>query len=143
MKLLSDRTNLKPAVSASNWAVGLVTTLPVDATGFGRVRFIFSLGPGGLTGSVSTGALVYCGATSGSILTSMPTAVLTAVTSGANSGQNYMCYIDTKVTDGKPWLQISALSILSTAMIVSVIAELYDGTRKYAPTQGPSQTVVV
>jgi hypothetical protein len=142
MKLQTDRTNVKQAVSASNWAAGLVVTQKVDATGYGRARFIFSLGPGGGTASLSTGALIFCGSTSGAITSSLPTAVLAAVTSGALSSANYMAQIDTKIIDGYPWLQVSALSVLSTAIILSAVVELYEGTRKYAPTQTPSQTVV-
>ena len=143
MKTLDKRTNIKAAVSASNFAAGLVTTIPVDGTGFGRARFVFSLGPGGATASLSTGAMIYCGSTSGSITVSMPTAVLAGVTSGALSTNNYIAYIDTAISDGYPWLQVSALSILSTAIIVACTVTLYEGTRAYPPTQSPSQTVVV
>lgn len=143
MKTLDNYTNVKAAVSASSYAAGLITTIPVDATGFNRARFVFVFGPGGLTGSLSTGTMIYCGSTSGSITVSMPTAVLTAVTSGLMSGANYMAYIDTKITDGKPWLQVSAMSILSTSVSASCVVTLYDGTRKYPPTQSASQTVVV
>lgn len=146
MRTLDGYTQVKQALSASNFAVGTVTATKVDATGFNRARFVFSFGPGGLTGSISTGIMIYnasVAASSSGTWNSMPTAKLAAITSGALSGGDYVAILDTKIADGYPWLQISGLSMLSTALIASCTVTLYDGTRKNPATQYATQVVVV
>ena len=141
MKNLAQQVNIVPALVASNWAVGPVTGIKIDATGFRRARFVFTVGANdGTTAALSTNLGIWQASTSGDTFGSISSAKLAAVTSGVLS--NNVMVIDTLTSSGTPWLLISGGSNLSTAIIMGATCTLYQGVTD-PPTASAQQTVTV
>jgi hypothetical protein len=138
---LNDRIDVKQAISPASVSAGAPTAIPVDATGFSRARFVFSFGANGnTTGALSSGMGIYQASTSGATFTAITSASMAAVTSGVLGGNNMV--VDVPVIPTKPWLKVSGGSILSAAIVMGCIVELYSGINN-APTASAQQVVVV
>ena len=138
---LNDKIAVKQAVSNSNWAVGAVTGQVVDVTGFGRARFIFSFGAnGGTTAALNASAGIWKASTSGATFAEITETRLAAVTSGVLGNDTMV--IDVATDPDAPWLRVSGMSVLSTAINANVIVELYAGVNN-PPTDNNQQIVVV
>ena len=137
---LNEKIAVKQAVSNSNWAVGAVTGQVVDTTGFGRARFIFSFGAnGGTTAALNASAAIWKASTSGATFAEITATRLAAVTSGVLG--NDLMVIDTVTDSANPWLRVSGMSILSTAINANVVVELYNGVN-LPPTDYTQQIIV-
>lgn len=143
MRTLDGFTQEKVAIPPIDLAADtpLTTAKLIDATGYKRARFVFSFGALSGDGNISSGIKIWNASTSGATFTSMAGAVLAAISSGAISG--YEAIIDCAITDGKPWLQVSGLSAISSDVPLACTVQLYDGTRTNPPTQAATQVVVV
>jgi hypothetical protein len=138
---LNDKVAVKQAVSNSNWAVGAVTGQLVDVTGFSRARFVFSFGAnGGTTAALNSSAAIWKASSSGATFTEITETRLAAVTSGVLANQ--LMVIDTATDPSNPWLRVSGMSVLSTAINANVVVTLYAGVNN-PPTNNTQQTVVV
>jgi hypothetical protein len=137
---LNDRINAKNAV-APTLTSGVVTGTKIDATGYGRARFVFTFGSDSTnTGSLMTGAGIWQATTSGGTFSSISSAVLAACTTGVVN--NTVHIIDVPVIPTKPWLLVSNLSIMTSNLILAAIVELYRGV-SLPPTSTATQIVVV
>lgn len=137
---LNEKVSVKQAVANSNWAVAPVVGTAIDTTGFSRARFIFSFGAnGGTTAALNASAGIWKASTSGATFSEITATRLAAVTSGV-LGSDLMV-IDTATDSANPWLKVSGMSILSTAINANVIVELYGGVN-LPPTDYTQQIVV-
>jgi len=139
-KRLNDFVVAKRAVANSAGGAPLpIAATKIDGTGFGRARFIFQMGSGASTASLSTGLGVWQAATSGATYALVASAA--AVTSGVLSGgANNLVVIDVPINSAAPWLQLSG-SMAETGGTYSGIVELYDGINR-PPTQAENQIIV-
>jgi len=138
---LNDQVSVKQAVANSNWAVGAVTGTAIDATGYGRARFIFSFGANsGTTAALAASAGIWKASTSGGTYSEITDTRLAAVTSGVLGSD--MMVIDTATDSANPWLKVSGMSILSTAINANCVVELYSGV-DLPPTDYTQQIVTV
>lgn len=136
---INDIADTLQALAVSNWAVGEVAGTLVNATGYGRARFIFNIGPNtATTAAFSAGGGPYKAATSGATFTRVTS--LAAVTSGVLGGN--VMIVDVPVDPAKPWLKISGHSVLSTAIQFGAVVELYCGMNRPPTTTTPQQVVV-
>ena len=141
MQRINDFADVKQAVENSSWGVAAVAGTKIDGTGFSRARFVFSFGAnGGTSAALSTGAGVWEASTSGATFTSINGGSMVAVTSGVLS-KNVMV-IDTVIGSASPWLLVSNMSILSTAINMSCVVELYRGVGR-PPSSSAQQLVVI
>ena len=126
MQKLVDQIDTKIAVANSGGAVAPLVATKVDATGYGRARFVFNFGSGAATtAALSAGIGIWAAATSGGTYTAIAGASLAAVSSGLISGTNLVMAIDVPITNGSPWLQVSGGSMLSTSINNSATVDLY------------------
>lgn len=136
----NDLSKTVLAMANSNTSGALVGTA-INATGFGRARFVFTFGPNAGGASINSNSIgVYQGGTSGAITSAIASASFAAVTSGSLS--NIVMEIDTVVNSAYPWLQVSG-ALVNSSMYSSAIAELYQGTRLNPPTATELQVVTV
>lgn len=143
MKRLNDLVNVKQALENSAWAAGVPVGTVIDTTGFGRARFIFSFGANsGTTAAISSMGTghIWKAATSGDTFTAIDGANLAAVTSGVLG--NDVMVVDVPTDSAKPWMKVSGVSVLSTAINISAVVELYQGVNR-PPTSSAQQVVVV
>jgi len=83
MKRLNDLADVKVAVAASAGSVAPLVATKIDATGFGRARFIFNVGNGAATtAAISAGIGVWQASTSGATYAEISGSTMAAVTSG-------------------------------------------------------------
>lgn len=122
-----ERDDIKQAVSCSN-TLGLIKGVEIDASGYGRARFIFSFNNGtATTGSIRAGGGVWHAAATGGTFTERTGTSMAAITSGTLSDATPIVEIDVPIAPGYPFLQLSSYSILSTGVEHSVIVQLYRG----------------
>lgn len=139
-KRLNDVINVTQALANSAWAAGALAGTKINATGYGRARFVFSFGPNdGTTAAISAGIGVWEGASSAATFTAKAGGSMAAVTSGVLS--NNVMVIDVPVLPTKPWLLVSGGSVLSSAINASAIVELYASPDR--PQTTLAQQVVV
>jgi hypothetical protein len=141
---LNDQIIAKEAVAVSGGAnAGLpIVGTKVNATGYSRARFIFQLGSGATTASLSTGLGAWQASTSGATFARITGASAAAVTSGVLSGgANNIVIIDVPVSGGTPWLVLSG-SINQTGAPHSAVVELYSGINR-TPDATAQQVIVV
>jgi hypothetical protein len=139
MKLEHNVTDIRQAVAPTAGAVGGLTGIAIDGTGFNRARFIFNFAANaGTTAALSAGIGVYNAAGSGTTFSLVGS--MAAVTSGV-LGSNVMI-VDVPVAAASPWMKVSGGSILSTAIAHSATVELYRSVSN-PPNQTPQQVVVV
>jgi hypothetical protein len=137
-KRLNDFVNVTQALENSAWAAGTPVGTLINATGYGRARFVFSFGANsGTTAGLSSGLGVWGASTSGATFSNITS--MAAVTSGVLS--NNVMVIDVPVTPATPWLKVSGGSVLSTAINASAIVELYASVSR--PKTSLAQQVVV
>jgi hypothetical protein len=138
---LNDILDEKQAISGSNWGVGVITGQPVDGRGFGRARFNFHFGPNANTSAgISAGGNIWKASTSGATYAAVTATSLAAVTSGVLGGN--VMVVDVPVDPSNPWMRVSALSILSTAIIMGATVQLYNGINR-PPASPSTQQIVV
>lgn len=135
---LDDRVNTLIAMPNSITSGALVAT-KVNATGYGRARFMFTFGQPLANASLGA-AGIWQATTSGGPFTLIAGASLAGISSGAISDQ--VAILDTIVTSATPWLQISG-TISTSNIYSSAVVELYSGTRLNAPTSSAQQVVQV
>lgn len=138
---LNEQVVAKQAVASSAGSAGgiPIVATKIDATGFSRARFIFSMSNAASTASLSTGLGVWQASTSGATYALVTSAV--ANTSGALSGgANNIVVIDIPVAAATPWLQMSG-SFVSATPAHGAVVELYHGVNR-PPTQAELQVIV-
>lgn len=141
MKHLEDYVDVKVAVAASVTSTAIVAT-KVDTTGFGRARFIFTLGGTAGIGALSADqAKIWKANTSGATYTSVASAVLGAITSGVLSAGAVVAVIDLPTDPSNPWLQVSG-SLAASNLYHAAVVELYNGISN-PPTSSANQIVTV
>ena len=136
-KKFGDNRTVKVAIAPAAPASGAFTGVPVDATGYNRASFVFSLGTPPAAASLD--AKVWESATSGGTYTSRASAALTQITSGA--GSNITAVIEVVVDQTKPWVQVSG-AVGSSIWPVAAVCVLDTPSRK-PPTTGSQQVVSV
>lgn len=142
MKRLNDLADVKVAVAASAGSVAALVATKVDATGFGRARFIFNVGNGAATtAALSAGIGVWQASTSGATYAEISGSTMAAVTSGTLSSTSVTMVIDVPTSAGTPWLQVSGGSMLSTGVPHSCVVTLYNGLNR--PPTSPSHQQLV
>ena len=142
MKRINDIADVKVAVAASAGAVLIMAATKIDATGFGRARFVFNVGNGAATtASVQAGIGIWQAATSGGTYAEVSGSSLAAVTSGILSSTSVTWVIDVPTSSGTPWLQVSGGSMLSTGIPHSATCTLYQGINR--PPTSPSYQQLV
>jgi hypothetical protein len=140
-KRLNDSIDVRLAVANSVTSTTIVGT-KIDTTGFSRARFVFTLGGVAGLGAVGTdGPKIWKASTSGATYTSIASAVLGAITSGAISAGGCTAVIDVPTDGANPWLQVSG-NLTSSNMYHSAIVELYGGINR-PPTSSANQIVTV
>jgi hypothetical protein len=141
MAKLHEKVDVKVAVANSVTSTTIVAT-KVNTTGYGRARFVFTLGGVAEIGAVSANAVrIWKASTSGATYSSIASAVLAAITSGAISAAGCTAVIDVPTDPDNPWLQVSG-SLTSSNMYHSAIVELYKGINN-PPTSSANQIVTV
>lgn len=141
MKHLEDYVDVKVAVAASVTSTAIVGT-KVDTTGFGRARFIFTLGGTAGIGALSADqAKIWKANTSGATYTSVASAVLGAITSGVLSANAVTAVIDLPTDPSNPWLQVSG-NLAASNLYHAAVVELYNGVSN-PPTSSANQIVTV
>ena len=140
---LNDQIVVKPAVEISTGpAAAALVSIPVDATGYSRARFVVSLKPNGNSASLSTGLGVWQASTSGATYALISGASAAAITSGLISGgANNNVVIDVPVSSANPWMQLSG-SIVGSGAPHHGTVELYSGVNR-PPTHSELSVVVV
>lgn len=139
-KRLNDSIDVKLAVANSLSQTAIVAT-KIDTTGFGRARFIFSLGGQAGTGAVSaSNVTIWKASTSGGTYSSVSGATLAAITSGQVSA-GAVAVIDLATDSAYPWMQVSG-ALASTASYHGAVVELYSGINR-PPTSSAQQIVTV
>ncbi len=140
-KRLNDSVDVKVAVANSVSSTTIVAS-KIDTTGFGRARFIFTLGGTTGIGAVAADAVkIWKASTSGGTYTSVASAVLGAITSGVISAGAVTAVIDLPTDSANPWLQVSG-SVTSSNLYHSAVVELYSGINR-PPTSSANQVVTV
>jgi hypothetical protein len=140
-KQLEDFVDVKVAIKNSVTSTTLVATA-VDTTGFGRARFVFNLGGVAEIGAVSANAVkIWKGDTQGGTYTSIASAELAAITSGAISAAGCVAVIDVPTDPSNPWLKVSG-ALTSSNLYHSAVCELYNGVSN-PPTSSAQQIVTV
>lgn len=140
MKHLEDYIDVKQAIANSVTSTAVVG-IAVDSTGFGRARFIFSLGGTAGIGALSADQLkIWKATTSGDTYTSIAGAVLAAITSGVISG-GCVAVIDIPTDPANEWLKVSG-SLTSSNLHHNAVVELYNGVSN-PPTSSANQIVTV
>jgi hypothetical protein len=134
---LSDKTDEFLAVAPTSGAVGALTGIAVNSTGYSRARFVFQLGTGG-TGATFD-ATLYKASTSGGTYSSISGASLTQITTGA--GSNLVAVVDTKTDASYPWLKVSG-SVGTAAWANGCSVQLY-GSAQLPDNDGTQQIVAV
>ena len=138
MKKFIDMSDTRAAVIPLNTSTqsGAWTTIPINATGYGRAQFTFIIGTPSAAGSIY--ASIWNASTSGATFTSIAGAALAQVSTGI--GSQVIATIDTVLSSASPWLIVSGGT--STYWPVAVVCDLYDSaTHVQAAT--PQQIVVV
>src|SRR5512139_604626 len=130
-KRQNDFTDVKVAVANSNTLGALVGTV-VDTRTYSRARFIFSFAGGAATTAAVSGNVgVWKAATNttGSVFSSIATAILTTISSGTISAAATVAVIDLPTDPDYPYFKVSG-NISSTGLAHSAIVELYDGINR-------------
>lgn len=141
MKQIEDTVDVKVAIANSVTSTTIVATA-VNTTGFGRARFVFNLGGVAEIGAVSGSAVkIWKGASTGATFTSIASAELAAITSGAISAAGCVAVIDVPTDPDKPWMKVSG-SLTSSNLYHSAVCELYNGVSN-PPTSSAQQVVTV
>jgi hypothetical protein len=141
MKHLEDYADVKVAIAASVASTAIVAT-KVDTTGFGRARFIFTLGGQAGIGALSASQLkIWKANTSGATFTSIASAELAAITSGVLSAGAVTAVIDVPTDPSNPWLQVSG-SLAASNLYHAAVVELYNGISN-PPTSSANQIVTI
>ena len=141
MQKLVDQIDTKIAVANSVGAIGALVATKVDATGYGRARFVFNFGNGAATtASVSSSIGIWAATTSGATYTQISGTSAAAVSSGLISATNIIIAIDVAVPPLSPWLQVSGGGIGSTAINNSATVDLY--RQVYRPDVAGYQQVI-
>lgn len=142
MDRLNDYADVKVAVAATAGSIATLVATKIDATGFGRARFVFNVGNGAATtAAISAGIGVWQASTSGATYAEISASSLAAVTSGTLSSTSVTMVIDVPTSAGTPWLQISGGSMLSTGVPYSCVCTLYNGINH--PPSSPSHQQLV
>jgi hypothetical protein len=134
MKRFNDYATTACAIAPLTSSAAM-TGLAVNATGAKRARFVFVFGTG--SADAKFDAKIWNAATSGATYTSMASAVLVQVSSGA--GLNNCAIIDVLVDQDKPWLKMSG-GVTSSNYPVAAIVDIYRPDR--APLTALTQQVV-
>ena len=138
---LNEQADAKTAVvNSAGSAAGLpIGATKINATGYSRARFVFSMSNVAGTGSLQTGFGVYEASTSGATYSLVTSGV--ANTSGVISGgANNIVIVDVPVDGTYPWLQVSG-SFIGVTQPHGCVVELYDSINR-PPTQAELQVVV-
>jgi hypothetical protein len=139
-KRLNDLIDVKQAIANSVTSTAVVG-IAVDATGYGRARFVFSLGGSAGIGALSAAALkIWKANTSGATFTSIASAELAAITSGVVSN-GAVAVIDVPTDAANPWLKVSG-SLTSSNLHHNAIVELYSGINR-PPVSSANQIVTI
>jgi hypothetical protein len=138
MKQIGNIADTKVAANVITSSGGLTGAPKIDATGYGRARFVFNLGIP-LTGA-SFNAIIFQAATSGATFNSNASAVLAQMTEGAGS---CVAIIDMKVSSATPWLKVSGSGVGNSNWPASVTVDLYQGMNRAASPASVQQIVVV
>lgn len=138
-KRLNDAINVTAAVNPISSSTA-VTGIAVDASSYGRARFVFNFGAQTGTASLVANAGVWQASASGGTFAQIAGTSMSAVTSANLGGTVHV--IDVPVTPTTPWLKVSGLSIMNSDIIVGAICELYSGVN-LPPTSTAYQVAVV
>lgn len=140
-KRLNDQADVRTAVAASSTG-GALVGIAIDTSTYSRARFIFTFGGDvATTATVSGNIGIWKCATSDGTYTSIPTAILSQVSSGVVSGASLEMVIDLPTQSAYEWLKVSG-NISSTAMCHSAVVELYDCVDR-PPTSSLQELVTI
>lgn len=140
-KRINDFADVRTAVAASSTG-GALVGIAIDTSGYSRARFIFTFGGDvATTATVSGNIGIWKCATSDGTYTSIPTAVLSQVSSGLVSSLSLEMVIDLPTQSAYEWLKASG-SISSTAMCHAAVVELYDPVDR-KPSSSAQQLVTI
>jgi hypothetical protein len=140
-KRLNDFVDVKVAVAPTS-SSGAITGIAIDASSYGRARFVFQFGSGAAEIAALSGNIgIWQAATSGGTYANISGANLSAVTSGVMSGAKLAMVIDVPVDADTEWLKVSG-NIISSMLFHSAVVELYDGINR-PPTTSAQELVTV
>lgn len=144
MKRAVDFDDVRVAVSATGGKAATVHGQKIDATGYGRARFLFIFGDGSATtAAVSAGMGIWQASTSGATFAEISGSTIAAMSSGLLSDNHYVIEIDVPTSSGTPWLLVSGGSMLSTASPHACVVQLYNGVNRNPSSDGAQQVVTV
>lgn len=137
---LDDRQS--PVIAVKNQSTsGALTGTVVDATGCGRVRFVFTFGSNAGGASINASSIgIWQASTSGGTFAAIANAYFAAASSGVISDN--VAVLDTIVSPSYPWLKISG-AVANSSIYLNAVAERYGGTELLPPTTGAQQVVTV
>lgn len=120
-KKFSGREVAAVAVAPNTTTSGALDPIAINATGWGRAKFIFALGEGAADAKLD--AKVWEASSSGATYTSIASAELVQVSTGA--GSNLSAVLEVAVDQSYPWLKVSGALTSSTwpHAVVVVLAQ--------------------
>jgi hypothetical protein len=138
MKKFSDVSDIKLA-NAALTSSGAVAAEKIDASTYGRVQYIFTLGTP-LSGASFNASIweASAGASSSGTWTAIASGSLAQITAASSK---CVAVLDVPVNPSKPWQQVSA-AVANSNWPVAVCAELYNGVRRIQAAS-PQQIVLV
>ena len=134
---LDDRQYLSLALPSVTVSGAITGQVAINATGYGRARFVFTFGTPLASASLSSMGIWNSSASTAYV--SISSAQLLPMTTASMS--NNVAVIDTIVNSAYPWLYISG-AMATSNQTVSATVELYNGTRLNPPTSTLSQPIV-
>ena len=140
-KRINDFADAKVAVNPTS-SSGAITGIAIDTTGYSRARFIFTFGSGAAEIAALSGNIgIWKSTSSGGTYASVPTAKLSAVTSGVMSGAKLAMAIDMPTDADYEWLKVSG-NIISSMLFHAAVVELY-GPVTRPPTSSLQELVTI
>lgn len=118
MKKFIDLSDTKQAVTPLTSSAAL-TPIPLDCTGYGRVKYTFNLGLSLAGGSFN--ASIFQASTSGATFSAITSGSLTVISSVSTP---CVAVIDVPVVNSYPWQEVSC-AVANSNIPVGVVAELY------------------
>ncbi len=118
MKKFIDVSDTKQALAPLTSSAAM-TAIPLNCTGYGRVKYTFNLGTSLAGGSFN--ASIFNASTSGATFTAITSGSLAVISSVSTP---CVAVIDVPVDNAKPWQEVSA-AVANSDIPVSCVAELY------------------
>jgi hypothetical protein len=132
------------SASAGSPQPGVLSTTSLSAAGFGRARFIFTMGTPGAGATFSSG-IVMCATASGaaySSITALPSISAASMAAGGMMVVDFPIPVNTSGT-AYSWLIVSSASVCVGSWAIAGIADLYNSYIHQPATLTPATIITI